>query len=158
MTVIATPMKFSVTVILAIFKNRIFSFIIYYRNNLIDKKDSYLILRPPSWDDRNYSYGHQLYPSAYAAGPESRGHLRTAWLYIDVKLLLLDITVRTPLIRIWPLYVCISLKMISTTSRNIQCLSCKHNYLNIHKTTKIGTPRIKVISQSFIIYFFIEVC
>jgi len=23
----------------------------------------------------------------YAAGPESRGHLRTAWLYIDVKLL-----------------------------------------------------------------------
>jgi hypothetical protein len=55
-------------------------------NNLINKKDSYLILRPPSWDDRNYSYGHQLYPSAYAAGPESRGHLRTAWLYIDVKL------------------------------------------------------------------------
>jgi hypothetical protein len=35
-----------------------------YRNNLIDKKDSYLIPRPPSWDDCNYSYGHQLYPSA----------------------------------------------------------------------------------------------
>ena len=28
------------------------------------------------------------------------------------------------------LCVCIGLKMISTTSRNIQCLSCKHNYLN----------------------------
>jgi hypothetical protein len=28
-------------------------------------------------------------------------------------------------------YKCNSgLKMISTTSRNIQCLSCKHNYLN----------------------------
>jgi hypothetical protein len=27
------------------------------------QKDSYLIPRPPSWDDRNYSYGHQLYPS-----------------------------------------------------------------------------------------------
>ena len=40
-------------------------FKIHYRNNLIDKKDSYLIPRPPSWDDRNYSYGHQLYPSAY---------------------------------------------------------------------------------------------
>jgi hypothetical protein len=38
-------------------------FKIHYRNNLIDKKDSYLISRPPSWDDRNYSYGHQLYPS-----------------------------------------------------------------------------------------------
>ena len=37
-------------------------FKIHYRNNLIDKKDSYLIPRPPSWDDRNYSYGHQLYP------------------------------------------------------------------------------------------------
>jgi hypothetical protein len=34
--------------------------------NLIDKKDSYLIPRPPSWDDRNYSYGHQLYPSVNA--------------------------------------------------------------------------------------------
>jgi hypothetical protein len=38
-------------------------FKIHYRNNLIDKKDSYLIPRPPSWDDRNYSYGHQLYSS-----------------------------------------------------------------------------------------------
>jgi hypothetical protein len=34
-------------------------FKIHYRNNLIDKNDSYLIPRPPSWDDRNYSYGHQ---------------------------------------------------------------------------------------------------
>jgi hypothetical protein len=34
-------------------------FRIHHRNNLIDKKDSYLIARPPSWDDRNYSYGHQ---------------------------------------------------------------------------------------------------
>jgi hypothetical protein len=41
------------------------SFIIHYKNNLIDKKDSYLISCPPSWDDRNYSYGHQLYPSEY---------------------------------------------------------------------------------------------
>jgi hypothetical protein len=41
------------------------SFKIHYRNNLIDKKDSYPIPRPPSWDDRNYSYGHQLYPSEY---------------------------------------------------------------------------------------------
>jgi hypothetical protein len=40
-------------------------FKIHYRNNLIDKKDSYLIPRPPSWDDRNYSYGHQLYHSDY---------------------------------------------------------------------------------------------
>jgi hypothetical protein len=40
-------------------------FKIHYRNNLIDKKDSYLIPRPPSWDDRNYSYGHQLYPCEY---------------------------------------------------------------------------------------------
>jgi hypothetical protein len=38
------------------------SFKIHHRNNLIDKKDSYLIQRPPSWDDRNYGYGHQLYP------------------------------------------------------------------------------------------------
>ena len=38
-------------------------FKIHYRNNLIDKKDSYLIPCPPSWDDRNYIYGHQLYPS-----------------------------------------------------------------------------------------------
>jgi len=38
-------------------------FKIHYRNNLNDKKDSYLIPRPPSWNDRNYSYGHQLYPS-----------------------------------------------------------------------------------------------
>ena len=38
-------------------------FKIHYRNNLIDKKDSYPISRPPSWDDRNYSYGHQLYHS-----------------------------------------------------------------------------------------------
>jgi hypothetical protein len=38
-------------------------FKIHYRNNLIDKKDSYLIPRPASWDDRNYSYRHQLYPS-----------------------------------------------------------------------------------------------
>ena len=38
-------------------------FQIHYRNNLIDKKDSYPIPRPPSWDDRNCSYGHQLYPS-----------------------------------------------------------------------------------------------
>jgi hypothetical protein len=41
------------------------SFKILYRNNLIDKKDSYLIPHPPSWDDRNYSYGHQLYPSEH---------------------------------------------------------------------------------------------
>jgi hypothetical protein len=40
-------------------------FKIHYRNNLIDKKDSYPIPRPPSWDDRNYSYGHQLYPSEH---------------------------------------------------------------------------------------------
>jgi hypothetical protein len=33
-------------------------FRIHYRNNLIDKKNSYLIPRPPSWDDHNYSYGH----------------------------------------------------------------------------------------------------
>jgi hypothetical protein len=38
-------------------------FKIHYRNNLIDKKDSYPIPRQPSWDDRNYSCGHQLYPS-----------------------------------------------------------------------------------------------
>jgi hypothetical protein len=38
-------------------------FRIHYRNNLIDKKDSYPIPRPPSWDDRNCSCGHQLYPS-----------------------------------------------------------------------------------------------
>jgi hypothetical protein len=41
------------------------TFKIHYRNNLIDKKNSYLIARPPSWDDRNYSYGNQLYPSDY---------------------------------------------------------------------------------------------
>ena len=39
------------------------SFKIHYRNNLIDKKDSYLIPCPLFWDDRNYSYGHHLYPS-----------------------------------------------------------------------------------------------
>ena len=39
------------------------SFKIHYRNNLIDRKDSYLISCPPSWDDRNYRYSHQLYPS-----------------------------------------------------------------------------------------------
>jgi hypothetical protein len=41
-------------------------FKIHYRNNLVD---SYLIprvhVRPTFWDDRNYSYGHQLYPSDY---------------------------------------------------------------------------------------------
>ena len=31
-------------------------FKIHYRNNLIDKKDSYLNPRPPSWDDRNNSF------------------------------------------------------------------------------------------------------
>ena len=41
-------------------------FRIHYRNYLIDKKDSYPIPRPPSWDDRNCSYGHQLYPCDYA--------------------------------------------------------------------------------------------
>ena len=40
-------------------------FRIHYRNNLIDKKDSYPIPRPPSWDDRNCSYSHQLYSSAW---------------------------------------------------------------------------------------------
>jgi hypothetical protein len=40
-------------------------FKIHYRNNLIDKKDSYLIPRPPSWDDRIYTYGHQPYIVAY---------------------------------------------------------------------------------------------
>jgi hypothetical protein len=38
---------------------------LHYKNNLIDKKDSYPFSCPPSWDDRNYSYGHQLYPSEY---------------------------------------------------------------------------------------------
>jgi hypothetical protein len=37
-------------------------FRIPYRNR---KKDSYPIPRPPSWDDRNCSYGHQLYPSEW---------------------------------------------------------------------------------------------
>jgi hypothetical protein len=41
-------------------------FRIHYRNNLINKKDSYPIPRPPSWDDRNCSYGHQFYPSEYS--------------------------------------------------------------------------------------------
>ena len=44
-------------------------FKIHYRNNLNDKKDSYLISCPPSWDDRNYSYGHQLYPSCNNVAP-----------------------------------------------------------------------------------------
>jgi len=44
------------------------TFKIHYRNNLIDKKDSYLIPRPPTWDDRNCSYGHQLYPSEVGHG------------------------------------------------------------------------------------------
>ena len=38
-------------------------FRIHHRNNLIDKKDSYPIPRSPSWDNRNCSYGHQLYLS-----------------------------------------------------------------------------------------------
>ena len=46
-------------------------FRIHYRNNLIDKKDSYPIPRSPSWDDRNCSYGHQLYPSDYLQFYES---------------------------------------------------------------------------------------
>ena len=51
------------------------SFKIHYRNNLIDKKDSYLISCPPSWDDRNYSYGHQLYPSEHVhLQRESQSH------------------------------------------------------------------------------------
>jgi hypothetical protein len=41
------------------------SFKIHYRNNLIDKKRSYLIPRSPSWDDRNCSYGHQLPVTIY---------------------------------------------------------------------------------------------
>ena len=56
--------QFSVTVILAItIVPMHVPFKIHNRNNLIDKKDSYLIPRPPSWDDPNYSYGDQLYPS-----------------------------------------------------------------------------------------------
>jgi hypothetical protein len=43
-------------------------FKIQYRNNLIDKKDSYLIPCPPSWDDRNYSYGHQPITENYIGG------------------------------------------------------------------------------------------
>ena len=35
-------------------------FKIHYRNNLIDKR---FLPDSTSWDDRNYSYGHQLYPS-----------------------------------------------------------------------------------------------
>jgi hypothetical protein len=31
-------------------------FKIHYRNNLIDKKDSYLILRPPSWGGAGSDY------------------------------------------------------------------------------------------------------
>jgi hypothetical protein len=48
------------------------SFKIHYRNNLINKKGSYLISCPPSWDDRNYSYGHQLYPTT---GPKIKSYL-----------------------------------------------------------------------------------
>ena len=55
------------------------SFKIHYRNNLIDKKDSYLISCPPSWDDHNYSYGHQLYPSGVS------GSMLTVFLYKAVS-------------------------------------------------------------------------
>ena len=47
-------------------------FKIHYRNNLIDKTDSYLLPRAPSSADRNYSYGHQLYPSVYEEHPYRR--------------------------------------------------------------------------------------
>jgi hypothetical protein len=45
------------------------------RNNLINKKDSYLISCPPSWDDRNYSYGHQLYPSGKYNGQKEQDEM-----------------------------------------------------------------------------------
>jgi hypothetical protein len=63
------------------------SFKIHYRNNLIDQKDSYPIPRPPSWDDRNYSYGHQLYPSAYVTyfNYPLEGHIRQVLLYIMIR-------------------------------------------------------------------------
>jgi hypothetical protein len=62
------------------------SFKIHYRNNLIDQKDSYPIPRPPSWDDRNYSYGHQLYPSAYVTLFQlsfGRSHKTGSTVYYD---------------------------------------------------------------------------
>ena len=53
----------------------------------------------------------------YAAGPESRGDSRTAWLYIDVKLLP-NVSLFVGFLILW-----------------------------INLPTKICTPRIKVISQ-----------
>ena len=55
-------------------------FRIHYRNNLIDKKDSYPIPRPPSRDDRNCSYGHQLYPSD-ADGCSQKLLMNVVWQY-----------------------------------------------------------------------------
>ena len=55
----------------------------------------------------------------FAAGPESWGHSRTPWHYIDVKLSQVS------------LFVGFLISWISLPT----------------KTTKIGTPRIKVISQ-----------
>jgi hypothetical protein len=60
-------------------------FKIHDRNNLIDKKDSYLIPRPPSWDDRNYSYGHQLYPSEYGDAKETAEYILSDIRNIYIK-------------------------------------------------------------------------
>jgi hypothetical protein len=59
----------------------------------------------------------------YAAGLESRGPSRTAWLYINVKLLTK-----------YSFFVGFLISWISLPA----------------KTTKIGTPRIKMISQYYL--------
>ena len=39
------------------------SFGMHCGGSLVDKGNSCLVSCPSSWDDRSYSYGHQLYPS-----------------------------------------------------------------------------------------------
>ena len=83
------------------------SFKIHYRNNLIDKKDSYLISCPPSWDARNYSYGHQVYPS------DNSQNMHT-YLFDDVQSAILKRPFRTGYTSVYMIFFFFILDEIKT--------------------------------------------
>ena len=103
-------------------------FKIHYRNNLIDKKNSYLFPRPSSWDDRNYSYGHQLYPSEYSdEGLCTMLHECSEWMLVfnDKSAFVLAISWREQGIFRW-------------LNDNIHFVLDQHSYLDFYS---VGTPK-----------------